>query len=123
MRTQIMKFAMLLLLGLVSSVWASTRDLPSPPVQQNETVRLTEPRQKPVALPVPARGQMLYENHCMACHESVVHVRTRKYTKSLPELRARVLHWSWYLKLRWGKEEIEDVVNHLNRQFYRFEPR
>lgn len=123
MRTMNMKFAVLLSLGLASSSWASPRDLLSPPIQENEAARLTEPRQKPVTLPVPARGQLLYENHCTVCHASVVHLRSDRRAQSLPEIRTWVMHWSDYLKLRWGKEEVDDVVNHLNRQFYKFESR
>ena len=128
MRTMNMKFAVLLSLGLASSSWASSRDLLSPPIQENEAARLTESCQKPVTLPVPvpvpvpvpARGQLLYENHCTVCHASVVHLRTDRRAKSLPEIRTWVMHWSGYLKLRWGKEEVDDVVNHLNQQFYKF---
>lgn len=123
MQTKAMMYATLLLLGCVLPAWATPGTLPAPPVQERGTSPQIEQRQKAVIPPVPQRGQMLYENHCTSCHESVVHVRTRKYTKSLPELQARVLHWSVYLKLRWGKEEVEDVVNHLNRRFYKFEPR
>jgi hypothetical protein len=82
---------------------------------------MDESRQKPVMPPLPPRGQLLYENHCMACHESIVHIRLRQQALSLPKLRARVLHWATYLQLRWGKEEIEDVVGYLNRQYYKFE--
>jgi len=125
MWTMNMKFAVLLSLGLASSSWASPRDPFSQPIQENEAARLTEPRQKPVTLPVPvqARGQLLYENHCTVCHASVVHLRTDRRAQSLPEIRTGVMHWSGYLKLRWGKEEVDDVVNHLNRQFYKFESR
>lgn len=122
MRTKTTKFAVLLTLGLASSAWASPRDLPSPPVQETETVRLTEPPRKPIAPPTPTRGQLLYENHCTVCHASVVHLRTDRRAKSLPEIRTWVLHWSGYLKLRWDKEEVAEVVNHLNRKFYKLAP-
>jgi len=38
-------------------------------------------------------------------------------------LHARVLNWAAYLKLRWGTQEVEDVVRHLNNQYYKFEAR
>ena len=120
MWTSILKIAVLISLGVVSPAGASSRDLPSPPIQERDTIRLTDPQPKPIALPVPARGQLLYENHCMGCHVSVVHLRTDRRAKSLPEIRAWVMHWSGYLKLRWGKDEVEEVVNHLNRTFYKF---
>lgn len=118
-----MKCAMLLSIGLASSVWASPRDLPSPPTQEKQPFRLSEPPRQPVTPPAPARGQLLYENHCVMCHESVAHMRPDRRVRSLPEIRAWVMHWSGYLKLRWGKEEVDDVVDELNRRFYKIESR
>jgi cytochrome c5 len=123
MRTRIIVHAALLSLGLALPAWASPRILPPPPAPDMEMPLKNESRQKPVMPPAPPRGQMLYENHCMSCHESVVHIRTQKDVKSLPQLRTKVLNWADYLKLRWGKEEVEDVVIHLNSQYYKFELR
>jgi hypothetical protein len=64
------------------------------------------------------RGQLLYENHCMGCHESVVHVRERRHTKTLPELRAEINRWAKELKLGWGSEEVGDVLDYLNARYY-----
>jgi hypothetical protein len=123
MRTQIIVHAALLLLGLSLPALAAPRILPPPPAQEMETKPRNESRQTRVMPPAPARGQMLYENHCIACHESMVHIRTRQQAKSLPQLRARVLHWAEYLQLRWGKDDVEDVVIHLDSQYYQFEHR
>lgn len=122
MRTRIMVHAALLALGFVLPAWASPRFLPAP-VPELEAPAVNESRQMPVMPPPPARGQMLYENHCMSCHESVVHIRSRQEAKSLPQLRAKVLHWADYLQMPWGKEEVEDVVKHLDSHYYRFERR
>lgn len=123
MRTRIMVFATLLVLGGVFPAWGVPRAEPAPPAAEIETPSLDQPGQKAVKPPVPSRGQLLYENHCMACHESVVHIRTRQQARSLPALRAQVQHWVTYMQLRWGKEEIEEVVGHLNSQYYKFESR
>lgn len=76
-----------------------------------------------VAPPAPPRGQMLYENHCMSCHESVVHIRSNHRAQSLTELRGTVSNWANYLHLRWGRGEVEEVVTYLNNHYYRFESR
>lgn len=123
MRIKIIVSAALLSLGFVLPAGASPRTLPVSPALEMATPPMNEPRQKPVMPLVSPRGQLLYENHCMSCHESVVHIRTGRHTQSLPELRARVLHWAEYLQLHWGKEEVEDVANHLNSQYYKFESR
>jgi hypothetical protein len=82
-----------------------------------------EPRQEPVKPPLPSRGQLLYENHCMVCHASIVHIRTRQQATSLSALRAQVVRWAASMQLHWSTEDIEDVVGHLDRQYYRFDSR
>lgn len=123
MKTSILIYAALLSLGGAHPACASPGILPASPVDEVETPSLNEPPPKPVMPPASPRGQLLYENHCMSCHESSVHVRARTHAKSLPELRAWVLRWKEYLQLRWGREEVDDVVNHLNSQYYKFESR
>ncbi|HCU53116.1 MAG TPA: hypothetical protein DIC36_02140 [Gammaproteobacteria bacterium] len=66
------------------------------------------------------RGRLLYENHCQACHTSVVHVREQRKAKSSAELRAFILRWSGELKLKWSDEELADVYRHLNNLHYKF---
>lgn len=123
MRTQIMVFAALFVLGGVFPAWGSLPDEPTQPAGEIESPSLEGARQKAVKPPVPSRGQLLYENHCMACHKSMVHIRAQQQARSLPALRAQVVRWAAYMQLRWGKEEVEDVVNHLNHLYYRFESR
>jgi mono/diheme cytochrome c family protein len=119
MRTKIVIHAALLALGFALPVWASPQ-IASPPAQDMEPKLDTEARQKPAMPAVLPRGQMLYENHCLSCHESLVHIRAGQQAKSLPQLRANVQRWVEYLQLHWGREEVEDVVIHLNDQYYKF---
>ncbi len=71
-------------------------------------------------MPLVSRGQMLYENHCTSCHESVLFIRERRDVKTLPALGEEVRRWVRETKLPWGNEEIAEVVGYLNRSFYRF---
>ena len=64
------------------------------------------------------RGQMLYENHCLSCHESQLHIRAKTKVKKLSQLRYFVIIRSSELKLRWGDDEIDAVTKHLNQRFY-----
>ena len=67
-----------------------------------------------------SRGELLYENHCTVCHESIVHIRANRKAKSLADLRGWVARWSGELKLKWSNEEIDDVAEFLARRFYKF---
>jgi len=64
------------------------------------------------------RGQALYENHCRECHESWAHTREGRHVASLDALRKRVAAWSIHTGLGWSNEEVDDVTDYLNRQFY-----
>lgn len=74
----------------------------------------------PLPVPVAPRGQMLYENHCLGCHESVLFIRARRAVRSLPELRDTVARWAREARAPWRDEEIDAVTGHLNRTYYRF---
>jgi mono/diheme cytochrome c family protein len=112
-----------LVLGGVLPAWGSLPDESIQPAAAIVSPSTDEPRQRPIKSSVPSRGQLLYENHCMACHESIVHIRTQQQVQSLPELQAQVGRWAEYLQLRWSKEEVEDVVDYLDRQYYQFASR
>jgi mono/diheme cytochrome c family protein len=66
------------------------------------------------------RGQALYENHCKSCHESWAHARQGREAASINAVRKRVAAWSIHSGLNWSEADIEDVVDYLNRKFYRF---
>jgi hypothetical protein len=78
---------------------------------------------EPSLIPAPSRGQLFYENHCLACHESVVHIRERHKVRTMEDLRASVVLWAGELRLNWGPPEVEEVVRHLNLHYYHFDER
>lgn len=67
------------------------------------------------------RGLCLYENHCLECHESVVHIRDARKAQSVAAVRDAIRRWATVLKLDWSAQEVDDVLEHLNARFYRFE--
>lgn len=69
-----------------------------------------------------SRGELLHENHCTGCHESIVHIRSDRRAKSLKELEDWVVRWADQQQLGWGPDEIADVVDYLNRRYYKFKP-
>lgn len=76
------------------------------------------------ALPVAAlgadaeRGQLLYENHCVACHDSRAHIRNDRRAKTLADVRQWVVRWSDTLVLGWGASERDDVAGYLYERYY-----
>lgn len=66
------------------------------------------------------RGQALYENHCLSCHEATVHTRDTRRATSVAELRKWVATWSFHASLGWSGEEINDVADFMNRRYYHF---
>lgn len=72
-------------------------------------------------LPDPERGRALYENHCVVCHTSKVHRRYPPSAIDREALRYIVNVWVEEQKLRWSENDIRDVVEYLNRVYYRYE--
>lgn len=66
------------------------------------------------------RGQLLYENHCLACHTADIHLRSDRKVNSLVELNKRVIIWQHHLKLGWELNDVRQVTNFLNQKFYNF---
>lgn len=67
-----------------------------------------------------ARGQELLEKHCYGCHGEDVYVRENRIIKDFPSLQKRVKFCSQQVGVAWFDEEIGDVVEYLNAEFYNF---
>lgn len=102
-------------------LWAAVpgEQSPAPDVRVPEKMPGVPPRP---SADVASRGQLLYENHCTRCHASTLHVRQARRADSLKVLQGWVIRWSGEEKLNWGGEEIADVVDYLNRRYYKFPP-
>jgi mono/diheme cytochrome c family protein len=99
---------------------------------------MNNPRRWRIALPVhvillllisvvalaaePERGRQLYENHCTGCHESNAHIRATGKAGSIADIRAQIVRWRGFLELPWSNQEIDDVLNFLNEQYYHYPP-
>lgn len=69
--------------------------------------------------PSESRGQMLYNNHCIACHSTQMHWREGKLGKDWDSLRAQVLKWQANAGLQWSDADITEVARHLNDTIYK----
>lgn len=113
--------AALLLLSL-PALAAPQVDVPPPPPLPAHELEGDGRARQPRLIETASRGQLLYENHCMSCHESVAAIRARRTVRSQADLRAAVARWSANSKLPWGREEVEDITDYLNARHYRFAP-
>jgi mono/diheme cytochrome c family protein len=78
--------------------------------------------QAPVHAQAPgARGALLYENHCGACHTTQMHWRDKRVATDWASLRILVRRWQATAQLNWSDEEIDEVARYLNGRFYRFD--
>ena len=93
---------------------APAQSLKTPPETRQQATTSTPP-----STPL-SRGQLLYENHCTKCHESQVHIRANRKSKSIADVQAWVSKWQAEEKLEWGKSEITDVTGYLVDRFYHF---
>jgi len=69
-----------------------------------------------------ARGRGLYEKHCITCHTPGIHARRDKLPATRDELRMLVDHFRRQANLGLTRDEIDDIVEYLNRTRYRFPP-
>jgi cytochrome c5 len=108
----------LLVLWLANNVAAKAESSTAPAVSlEPESLQAKQPVSR---VPLQPRGEMLYTNHCLSCHESIVHIREKRSAKNLNALRDAVTRWSQELELKWSSREIEDVVLYLNLRYYHF---
>ena len=66
------------------------------------------------------RGQLLYENHCLKCHDVTVHTRKDRKVKNIIDLNQWVIRWQYDQKLNWNLESVNEVTRYLNNSFYHF---
>ena len=71
-------------------------------------------------MPGSSRGQLLYENHCIVCHDSRANIREKRKSRSVADIEKWVFRWAQHLKLEWSRAEINDVIKYLNQHFYQF---
>ncbi len=75
-----------------------------------------------LAQAAPSRGQLLYDTHCIACHDARLHWRDNKLASDWVTLRALVRQWQGSVQLQWSDGDIDEVARHLNDKVYHFAP-
>lgn len=78
--------------------------------------------QRPPELPQPppTRGKLLYETHCIACHDSQIHWVDNRVATDWASLKAQVRRWQERAHLQWSEADIVAVARYLNDTIYRY---
>jgi len=130
MKLQTINFAVLSVIsGLIFPLWANAAVIDNQNAEQ-EFVDMTittasngeskkDGKQSLENEAVP-RGKLLYENHCLSCHESLVHIRQDHKAKTYEDVQYWVGRWAVELDVKWSADEIDAVVQHLNDTFYHY---
>ncbi|MGE4110049.1 MAG: cytochrome c [Burkholderiales bacterium] len=67
----------------------------------------------------PVRGEVLHRD-CLGCHGTELYVPPRAKVKTLAALKKETERWNDRMNPKFTKQEIEDIVAWLNRDYYRF---
>ena len=70
--------------------------------------------------PPPSRGALLYDTHCIECHNAQVHWRDRRQARDWATLKAEVYRWQAAARLAWTEADLDAVTDYLNDTVYRF---
>lgn len=65
------------------------------------------------------RGERLHVD-CLGCHRTELYVPPRAKVKTLAALKQEVERWNDRMNPKFTKQEVEDLVAYLNRDFYKF---
>jgi mono/diheme cytochrome c family protein len=67
------------------------------------------------------RGRLLYETHCATCHTERLHTRQNSIIRSYGALRAEVVKRAALTSRRFTADELEEIIEFLDRSHYRLD--
>jgi mono/diheme cytochrome c family protein len=93
--------------ALLAAVLASATLIPSPAASAEPGEAL-------------ARGRLLYDTHCIACHSREMHWRDKRLAADWVLLVAQVRDWQGRERLGWSDADVDAVALYLNETIYRY---
>lgn len=66
-----------------------------------------------------ARGAKLHDD-CLGCHGTELYVPPRAKIRTLAALKKEIERWNDRMNPKFTKQEVEDLLEYLNRDFYKF---
>jgi len=70
--------------------------------------------------PLPTRGELLYNTHCIACHTTQMHWRNNRQATDLKGIETQVRRWQGVAGLAWSDADIMEVSRFLNITIYKY---
>jgi mono/diheme cytochrome c family protein len=67
------------------------------------------------------RGRLLYDTHCATCHTERLHTREKSVIQSYGALRAEVGKRAGMTNRQFSPDELEDIIEFLDRSHYRLD--
>ena len=116
----IILFTLLLRTQAKASTETKTPPQPAANLNQSKETKPTPDQGKQVT-PAASKGQLLYENHCLKCHESNIHIRKKDKARNITDVRTWVVKWQTYEKLGWDRSAINAVTDYLIIRYYKFD--
>ncbi|MCP4490834.1 MAG: cytochrome c [Gammaproteobacteria bacterium] len=65
-------------------------------------------------------GEALHMEHCSACHTASIYTREKRVVADINKLGTQVRFCKDNLGIMWFEEDVGDVVQYLNEQYYHF---
>jgi hypothetical protein len=65
-------------------------------------------------------GDDLHFENCTGCHDDSVYTRENRRVKSLAQLGTQVRFCRDAVGLTWFDDEVDDVIEYLNKTYYHF---
>ena len=66
------------------------------------------------------QGEQLHASKCQTCHDSSVYTRANRFIQNRAALQAQVSRCTKQVRADWTAQQIDDVVNYLDRKYYKF---
>jgi len=67
----------------------------------------------------PLRGEKLHQD-CLGCHGTELYVPPKAKVRTLAALKKETERWNDRMNPKFTRQEIDDIVAWLNRDFYKF---
>lgn len=68
----------------------------------------------------PLNGEKLHAE-CLGCHGTELYEPSARKVKSMGELHKAVEHWNDRMNPKFTKQEVADLVEYLDREYYKFQ--